>query len=60
MKFTPQARLKMADIVQAAANKANGVKKRRLESLAYAHRLRATQLAALAKGMTPDTSSPTK
>ena len=57
MKFTPESHLKMARLVHAAAKAASGTKKRRLESLACAHQIRATQLEANIKSTTTDASA---
>jgi hypothetical protein len=54
MKFTPESHLKAARIIHAAAKAASGTKKRRLESLACAHQIRAKQLEAKMKSTTTD------
>jgi hypothetical protein len=57
MKFTPQAHLKSATIIDGKARAASGTRKLRLEGLAHAFRIRATQLEAKMKGMTTDSPS---
>src|SRR5436190_16116856 len=54
MKFTPEAHLKMANLLQRSANAASGTKKRRLEGLACALQILAKWSEAKMKSTAKD------